>query len=186
MFSSPNTAAVGGTVTYNLIVTNLGPATATGVAATNTLPPGVSFVSATPAGYQLVGNTVIFPNLGSLASGATANASVTVRADVAGIITNTASCGGLVSDPLKGNNSASVKTVVEGPALTVTVGQNTITLSWPVDAGPFVLESANSLQAPIAWTVVSSPPPQINSGVKTVTVGTTNGVRFFRLRAPVP
>ena len=43
------------------------PATATTVKLTNTLPAGVSFVSATPAsGYTLVGSVLTFTNLGNV------------------------------------------------------------------------------------------------------------------------
>ena len=46
-----------------LVGANYSPATAINVAVTDTLPPGMSFVSGTPAGYILNGNKVTFPNL---------------------------------------------------------------------------------------------------------------------------
>src|SRR3974390_2922704 len=42
---------LGQDLTYNIIVTNLGPGSATEVTVTEHLPFGVGFVSATPAGY---------------------------------------------------------------------------------------------------------------------------------------
>jgi hypothetical protein len=79
-----------------------------------------------------------------------------------------------------------VKTIVEAPGLKVEAGAGTITISWPLDAANYVLESADNLHAPVAWTQLTDPPPQINSGIKSVTLGTTNVSRFFRLRAPTP
>ncbi len=47
---SPDPVVAGGTLTYTLTVTNAGPSTSTGVAITDTLPAGVSFVSSTGGG----------------------------------------------------------------------------------------------------------------------------------------
>lgn len=185
IIGSPNPAAQGANITYTLTVTNFGPATATAVGLTNTLPAGVSFVTASPSGYVLAGNNVIFTNLGNIQGGTQATATIVVRTLSAGTLTDSAICGSSILDPLKGNNSASIKTVVEAPALKVVLGPNSITISWPLDAANYVLESAPDLHAPITWTMVSDP-PQINSGVKSVTFGTTNVSRFFRLRAPTP
>src|SRR6185436_3412420 len=57
---APDPVGVGQTLTYTLVVSNGGPATAASVRLTNTLPAGVSFVSASPAGYSLNGNVVTF------------------------------------------------------------------------------------------------------------------------------
>jgi uncharacterized repeat protein (TIGR01451 family) len=183
---APNPVLLGGNITYSLTVTNFGPATATAVAITNTMPPSVSFVSASPGGYVVNGSAVIFTNLGSLGSGGQLTATVVVKTTVPDTLTNNATCGSSVIDPLKANNSASVKTVVEGPGLTVSSGADTITISWPADATNFVLESADNLRQPISWTVVTTPPTQLAGGQKSVTLGTTNTSRFFRLRAPSP
>jgi uncharacterized repeat protein (TIGR01451 family) len=171
---------------YTLTVSNLGPATATFVRLTNTLPASVNFVEASPSGYSLVGNTVIFTNLGNIGSGAQTVASITVHPVVAGEITNTASVGSTVTDSLKANNTVSVKTVVEGLKLTVSRSGENFTISWPASAANYVLESANTLNAPITWTQVTTPPAQLVGDQNVVTVGTTNASRFFRLRAAGP
>jgi len=59
-------------------------------------------------------------------------------------------------------------------------GSNT-RFTWPDANGSFVLESANSLTAPITWTLVPNPPVDSN-GQRTVTLPGTSGIRFFRLR----
>jgi uncharacterized repeat protein (TIGR01451 family) len=183
---APNPVAPGGNITYSLTVTNFGPATATAVSITNTMPPSVSFVSASPGGYVVNGSVVTFTNLGNLGSGGQLSATVVVKATVPDTLTNNATCSSSVTDPLKANNSASVKTVVEGISLAVSHNGDTVTISWPADAANYILESADTLQQPINWTVVTTPPSQLAGGQRTITVGTTNSSRFFRLRAPSP
>jgi uncharacterized repeat protein (TIGR01451 family) len=183
MSDDPDPVVVGSSLVYTLTVSNLGPATATNVRLTNTLPSSVAFVSATPAGYTLIGNSVIFTSLGNIGSGAQIGASITVHPTAAGEITNTATVGSTVTDSLKANNTASVKTVVEGLKLNVSHSGNNFTISWPASASNYILESANALNAPITWTQVTTPPPQLVGDQMVVTVGTTNASRFFRLRA---
>src|SRR5205814_233412 len=102
---------------------------------TNTLPASVSFVSATPTnGYTLAGSVVTFTNLGNFGSGLTATATITVHPNAAATLTNTATCGSGVTDPLKGNNTAAVKTVVSFPPVTVSRSGNNLVIAWPVEA----------------------------------------------------
>jgi len=183
---APDPVGLGSSLVYSLTISNFGPATATNVKLTNTLPATVSFVSASPSGYLLIGNTVVFTNLGNIGSGAQAGASITVQPTVAGEITDTATVSSIVTDSLKANNTASVKTVVEGLKLTVAHSGSNFTISWPASAANYILESANTLNSPIAWTQVTTPPAQLIGDHKVVTVGTTNASRFFRLRATGP
>jgi len=183
LLDSPDPVTIGNTLTYTLIVSNGGPATATFVKLTNTLPAGVTFLSASPSGYVVNGNIITFPSLGDMGSGSSVTATILVRPDVPGTITDNASVGSTTTDPLKANNSASVKTVVESVQLSVTrVGSN-IVISWPASASGYVLESAPDLHAPIIWTVVTTPPAQLVGDQKTVTIPATNASLFFRLHA---
>jgi uncharacterized repeat protein (TIGR01451 family) len=179
----PDPVAIGSTLVYTLTVTNLGPATATNVKLTNTLPASAAFVSATPSGYIFSGNSVVLTNLGNIGSGGQAVASVTVRPTASGEITDTATVSSTITDSLKANNTVSVKTVVENLLLTVTRSGSNLNIAWPASAGNFVLESADSLLSPITWTQVTTPPAQQVGDQKVVTVGATNASRFFRLRA---
>jgi hypothetical protein len=145
----------------------------------------VNFVSAAPAGYTLAGNIVTFTNLGNVGSGATAVATIIVRPTAAGTITNTTTVGSGVLDPLKGNNSVSVKTVVEFPRITATRTSNTLVIAWPADATAYTLEFTTSLAPPIVWTPVATPPVTVGNQ-KTVTLNIGNGNEFFRLRALGP
>ena len=187
LVGSPNPVTVGSPLTYSIVVSNAGPAVATTVKLTNTLPAGVTFLSATPSNaFTLVGSVLTFTNLGNLAAGVPTNATIIVQPLAAGTITNSASVGSSVTDPLKANNSASVKTVVEAVALAMAHGAaNSCILSWPA-AGSYVLESAASLKAPVTWTQVTNPAPQLVGDQRMVTITMSNSIRFFRLRAPAP
>jgi uncharacterized repeat protein (TIGR01451 family) len=183
---APDPVSVGSTLTYTLTVSNGGPATATSVKLTNTLPAGVTFLSASPGGYVVNGNVISFPSLGDLGSGSTVTATIQVRPDAPGTITNNASVSTTTTDPLKANNNASVKTVVEGVQLSVVRSGSNIIISWPASATGYVLESTPSLQSPVTWTQVTTPPPQLVGDQKTVTIGTTNTSLFFRLHGTGP
>ena len=64
---------------YDLLVSNLGSYTAYNVVVTDTLPAGVSFISALPAPISVAGNVITF-DLGDLA--ASANSAITVQVSV--------------------------------------------------------------------------------------------------------
>ena len=173
-------------LTYTITVYNLGPATATGVAVTNTLPPEVTFLSATPSGYTLAGSVVTFTNLGNLASGAQTVATIVVRAVTPATLNNDTSVGSTVTDPLKGNNLVSVKTLVEFPQLGVSRSGGDLVIAWPAGATAFALERTLSLTPPVIWTLVVTPAPLTVGDQKTVTVPIGAGNEFFRLREVGP
>jgi uncharacterized delta-60 repeat protein/uncharacterized repeat protein (TIGR01451 family) len=175
----------GNNLTYSIAVTNLGPATATAVTVTNTLPPTVNFVSATPAGYTLAGSVVTFTNLGNLGGGAQTAANIVVKPTVAGTITNTTTAGSGVLDPFKANNTVLVKTVVEFPQITTTRTGNNLVIAWPADANGYTLEHTASLTPPAVWTPVATAPVRVGNQ-KTVTLSIGSGNEFFRLRTTAP
>ncbi|MBI3990371.1 MAG: carboxypeptidase regulatory-like domain-containing protein [candidate division NC10 bacterium] len=82
---------------------------------TDTLPPGVTFVSAS-AGCRRSGNTVTC-NLGPLANGATATVTIVVKSPTAGTITNTATGRGIEADPNPASNTATTGTTVKPSCL---------------------------------------------------------------------
>ncbi len=113
----PNPVLAGQTLTYTITISNGGPATATAVVASDTLPPTLNFVSAVAhqATRSLHGG-VVSCNLGNLGSGKrSTDFTIKVRPMVAGTFTDSATCSSpTVTDPYKADNSASVKTVVQG------------------------------------------------------------------------
>jgi aldose sugar dehydrogenase len=115
--ASPNPAQVGTTLSYRVVVTNTGPATATNVQFTDTLPSNVTFVSATPDKGACSGTGPINCNLGSLVLNESVATTIVVTPTATGQITNTASASASEPDPNTANNSASVTTTIEPQSL---------------------------------------------------------------------
>jgi uncharacterized repeat protein (TIGR01451 family) len=93
-------------VTYTLALENLGPAVATGVRVTDSLPSGVQFVSATPSQGTCSGGPALVCDLGTLASGAGATVVVVVRLETSAPVVNSASVRGNEPDPNPSNDSS--------------------------------------------------------------------------------
>jgi uncharacterized repeat protein (TIGR01451 family) len=104
--SGPATVLAGGTIIYSVTVTNSGPSTAGNVAVSNSLPPGVAFVSADNGGTNNSG-VVTWPVIASLTNGGTFTFTVTVTAPASGILTNVVSGVSPTADPIPGNNNGS-------------------------------------------------------------------------------
>jgi uncharacterized repeat protein (TIGR01451 family) len=110
----PDPLFVNDTLTYTLTVRNNGPDTATAVVVTDSLPSGVTFVSASPSQGGCLGDRVVSCQLGTMAAGATATITVVVRPTVTGTITNTAIVAGHEAESNMANNTASADTLVKG------------------------------------------------------------------------
>lgn len=111
---SPDPLTLPGNLTYTLTVANAGPDAAAAVTVSDTLPAGVSFVSATPSTGSCSGTATITCTLGSLASGASATVTIVVTPTAANpALSNTATVTSTTDDPVSANNSAGATTVVE-------------------------------------------------------------------------
>lgn len=164
---SGNSVSYPGNITYTLAVTNNGPSTATGVILTDTLPAGLTFVSATPT-QGTCGLPNVTCTLGTISSGSTVTVSVVATPGAAGGYPNTASVTGTINDLDNANNSSmgiayaqlgvcSVPTTTNGGTLTgiidtyypgtatATAGSTSITLgtatgnTTPISSGDLVL-----------------------------------------------
>lgn len=123
----PDPVTVGQQLTYTLTVKNTGPAPATGVTLTDTLPSDVTIISTRPSEKcrQLDGIRVEC-TLGTLAKDASTTVLIVVKPRIPGTITNTASVKANEPDPNPNNNTSTQTTVVH-PALVVVLhglGQN--------------------------------------------------------------
>ncbi len=123
--TGPATVVAGGAVSYQLVVTDNGPSDAANLSVTDTLPAGVTFVSATGTGWTCtnVGNVSVTCTLPTLATGATApSITIVVTAPAqAASLSNTASVAATTADPNAANNtSVAVTTVTASADLAIT------------------------------------------------------------------
>lgn len=175
VLDAPDPVIIGNLLNYTVFVTNRGPATATGVMITNTLPPGATFVSAgTLTGCVTLGDEVIC-SLGSLLEGAVTNAIFTVNAPAAfGQPTNVVTVGGMEQDYNLANNRATAVTTVNRPGLTVS--------DVVVTEGNSGTTNANfgiNLSAPVPLTVTVGYRTSDNSASSGTDYAGTNGVATF-------
>ena len=109
----PDPVYFGDTITYTIDVVNNGPDAAVGVLLTDTLPAGVTFVSA--VGCTEAGG-VVTCDLGDLAAAGTAQVVIVVTApDVAGLLTNEVEVSSETLDTDLTDNTASAETTVNTP-----------------------------------------------------------------------
>jgi len=176
--ATPLTVFPGNNITYTQIVTNNGPATASGVTFTEAIPANTTFVSVSaPAGWTCVTTTSVNCSDPSLASGASADIIVAVNlapSVTASTITAASSVSSSTSDPNLANNSTSVVTnVVAECDLAVT---NTGTPS-PVAAGGNITYTqviTNSGPSNCSAGTFTEPLPA-NTTFVSVAVATTGG-----------
>lgn len=116
---SPDPVMVGSSnLTYTINVINNGPDPATGVTVTDSLPPEVTFVSATGSQGTCSGSDTIGCALGNLPNGTSATVTIVVNPTVEGPLSNTASVTGNEPDRDAGNDS-DTDTVTVNPRVEV-------------------------------------------------------------------
>jgi uncharacterized repeat protein (TIGR01451 family) len=103
--TGPKSGKLGGTITYNLNISNAGPSTAVQVVGTLTLPAGTTFVSASPA-VTVVNGQVTWTQP-SLSKGSAVHWKLTVRPGTAGSYVASGMASAMSTDPNTANNSAS-------------------------------------------------------------------------------
>ena len=178
---SSDPVAPGGNLTYTVTVTNNGPSTATDVTLTDTLPGGVTFVSATPDQGSCSGAATVTCNLGTIISATSTAVTIAVTPTTAGTITNSASVTANETDLNTGNNSATQTTTVAlGPDLSITMtdsadpvaaGENLTYTVAVTNNGPSTATDVTlTVTLPSGVTFVSATPDQGScSGAATVT-----------------
>ncbi len=115
---SPDPVEVGGTLTYAIQVTNLGPEKATDVVVTDRLPNRTDLISASPeSGACERRGRKVTCRIGELAPDPANPVDVTilVRPSKAGLLTNSISVDSIEIDPLEANDRAEATTTVTEP-----------------------------------------------------------------------
>lgn len=147
---SPDPVITGSDVTYTIVVTNNGFATAQFVVVTDNLPASVTFVSCSSTGTGVCGGTLNNRTVtfASLANGTQETITLVATANGAGgsTTTNTATVASSTNDPNAANNSAQTITTV-----------------------------ANLPSADLSITKADSPDPVTPGGTLTYTLTVTNG-----------
>jgi uncharacterized repeat protein (TIGR01451 family) len=118
--AAPGPYGTGQPLTYTIVVSNGGPSAAASVTVTDTLPPGTTLVSSTPAG-ACTGTTIVTCNGGTITNGGTATFTLAITLpSTPGSITNTAvaSASAANPDPNLGNNTAT-STITVVPAANI-------------------------------------------------------------------
>ena len=154
--STPN---LGGTVNFNITVTNAGPDAATGVTVSDLLPTGLTFLSAT-AGQQYDAATGIW-DIGNIASGGSTSLSIEARVDTIGTKTNVAQVA--TSDQTDPNSTPGNNAPVEDDQANVEINPVAIDLS--------LTKSVNNLAPDVGDTItfqitVSNLGPNTATGIQ--------------------
>lgn len=113
---SPNPVTDGSPLTYTLVVTNNGPASATNVTVMDTLPSAVGYLSSsTTAGSCSEAGGAVTCLLGTMANAGTATITIITLANTPGVATNTATVSADQADPNQANNTATQTETITFP-----------------------------------------------------------------------
>jgi uncharacterized repeat protein (TIGR01451 family) len=187
---SPNPVTAGNNITYTQTVINGGPAAATTVNLTETLPTGTTAVSLTGSSGWTCNLGTLTCTIGTLAANATASFSfvVTVSATTTAgsTITQTGSVSSSTTDANPGNNSASASVAVAGSAnlsisntaspVPVQAGNNITYTQVLTNSGPSAATTATLTEVTPPGTTFFSIAPPAGWSCTTPTVGTTGTI----------
>jgi uncharacterized repeat protein (TIGR01451 family) len=114
--ATPNPVTEGTPLTYSLAVTNNGPASATNVTVTDTLPSTVTYLSSTSTvGTCSEAGGIVTCLLGTMANAGTATITVLTIPGQPGVISNTATVTADQTDPNLANNTSTQNEIVVAP-----------------------------------------------------------------------
>ncbi len=115
---TPNPVTEGTPLTYTLAVTNNGPASATNVTVTDTLPSVVTYLSSTTTqgSCSEAGGTVTCL-LGTMANAATATITILTLPNAPGVVSNTAIVSADQTDPNLTNNTSTQSETITAPTM---------------------------------------------------------------------
>ena len=151
---SPAAVNLSSNVTLTLNITNLGPNSADSVSVADTLPAGLTFVTASVSQGTWTNNGLSFAaSLGTLASQSTAMVTIQALATGAGQWTNYASVLANASDPNLANNTAAATVFINSPPTISAVTD--IVMTENLVAGPIALTIGDA-ETPASSLVLSA------------------------------
>jgi uncharacterized repeat protein (TIGR01451 family) len=163
--ASPSPAVAAQNLTYTLAITNQGTAVASGVTVTDTLPAGVTFVSASPGATNIGGTVVAAPGL--VANGTGTSITITVKPITGGSITNTVTVASTSPDSNPANNSATLITAVDALPV-ITAGPTNVAVIEGATAS-FSAAATSTPSPAFQWFFNTTNPVGGNSGLLTLT-----------------
>lgn len=186
----------GDTITYTLTITNNGPAQATNVIMTDSIPAGLTFVQflpiSAPCTYAAPTLTCFYPIL-NVGQTVTVDIEATVDVGASGIITNTASVTTTEPESNLGNNSDDVDIAIDGVDLAITktvdnpAPSETDTIIYSVNLENVSLTNATNIiitdLLPAGVTYVSHVAPLDSASVMTTYVSGTGAWSIGQLDA---
>jgi uncharacterized repeat protein (TIGR01451 family) len=194
---APDPIIVGDTLTYTILVTNIGPSTATAVTLTNTLATNLVFVGASSTHGSCVNEgRIVRCNLGALAGGAGATITVQTVPSAGGLTVSQIFVSRGEPDANSANNLISISTLVTQPAITIAdvtttetdsgtndvtfsltltpASTNTVRVNFSTANGTAIGSGASADYVPRSGTVTFAP----GTTSQQITVG-VRGDRFF-------
>ncbi|HVR37763.1 MAG TPA: right-handed parallel beta-helix repeat-containing protein, partial [Thermoanaerobaculia bacterium] len=122
----PGPVTTGVPIVFNFTITNNGPATATNVSFSASVPAGLTFTSSSPTSptCTFASNTLTCANLGSLNSGNFTNVTINATTNANGTQTVTGSASATETDPFSFNNTNSASVVVSSGATLTVINTN--------------------------------------------------------------
>lgn len=155
---SADPVSPGDPLSYVLTVTNNGPNVASGVTVTDSLPSGVTFVSASSAGCAHAAATVTCL-LGTLAVDASQQVTInTTVTALSGVLTNTATVRSAAIDLVTSNNTATADTTVRSADLAVTKSESADPVG-PGSSLTYTITVTNNGPEPALDVTVADPLP---------------------------
>jgi len=182
--NSLSTTTLGSNFTYTISLVNAGPFSAPNATFTNVLPAIAQLVTASisPPWVLATNGNLLTGSITNFASGNVTTLTITVSPQVTGTMTDTISISSDSPDPVPGDNSASISTIVEPAALlSIRLLADQVTVSWPVTLSNFVLQAQDAFGASPQWNTVTNP-PIISGGHRSLTETNIGSARFYRLK----
>src|SRR6185295_16724700 len=164
--TGPSTVLALSNLTYTVSVTNLGPFTATNVVVSNTLPAGVTFISASGGGVN--SNGVVKWTIPNFPYTAATNFTVTVSPPLSGTLTNTVSSSATTSDLATANNN--------GTAANARVITDVINLPPVINDDSYSTVDDTVLTVPASGVLANDSDPEAQPLVASLVVAPTNGL----------